>query len=98
MLLGHHYRTDWDYTPDLLDAAAGAAEAAGARRSRSTTAPSRRDRSPPCAPPWPTTSTPARALAAVDGWAERTLAGEWDDAAAPGLVARTVDAVLGVRL
>ena len=25
-------------------------------------------------------------------------AGEWDDAAAPGLVARTVDAVLGVRL
>ena len=38
------------------------------------------------------------ALAAVDDWAERTLAGEWDDAAAPGLVARTVDAVLGVRL
>ncbi len=38
------------------------------------------------------------ALAAVDEWAERTLAGQWDDAAAPGLVARTVDAVLGVRL
>ena len=38
------------------------------------------------------------ALAAVDGWAERTLAGQWDDAGAPGLVARTVDAVLGVRL
>ncbi len=38
------------------------------------------------------------ALAAVDAWAERTLAGQWDDAAAPGLVARTVDAVLGIRL
>jgi hypothetical protein len=34
----------------------------------------------------------------VDGWAERTLAAQWDDASAPGLVARMVDAVLGVRL
>jgi L-cysteine:1D-myo-inositol 2-amino-2-deoxy-alpha-D-glucopyranoside ligase len=38
------------------------------------------------------------ALAAVDDWAERTLGGEWVDQGAPGLVARTVDAVLGVRL
>ena len=38
------------------------------------------------------------ALRAVDAWAERTLAGEWDDAAAPGLVGRTLDAVLGIRL
>ena len=38
------------------------------------------------------------ALTAVDAWGERTLAGQWDDAGAPGLVARTVDAVLGIRL
>ena len=41
--------------------------------------------------------TPA-ALAAVDGWADRTLAGTWDDAAAPGILSRTLDALLGVRL
>ncbi|OJF12456.1 cysteine--1-D-myo-inosityl 2-amino-2-deoxy-alpha-D-glucopyranoside ligase [Couchioplanes caeruleus] len=41
--------------------------------------------------------TPA-ALALVDAWAEAALSGAGDDPAAPALVARTVDALLGVRL
>jgi L-cysteine:1D-myo-inositol 2-amino-2-deoxy-alpha-D-glucopyranoside ligase len=38
------------------------------------------------------------ALAIVDGWAERALAGDGRDAEAPALVRTTVDALLGVRL
>jgi len=34
----------------------------------------------------------------VDSWAEAALAGTGDDADAPALVARAVDALLGVRL
>ena len=38
------------------------------------------------------------ALAAVDAWAGASLAIDGDDADAPALVARAVDALLGVRL
>ncbi|MFE9959952.1 cysteine--1-D-myo-inosityl 2-amino-2-deoxy-alpha-D-glucopyranoside ligase [Micromonospora sp. NPDC005299] len=38
------------------------------------------------------------ALAVADEWADRTLAGVADDAAAPKLFADTVDALLGIRL
>ncbi|GAA2876740.1 L-cysteine:1D-myo-inositol 2-amino-2-deoxy-alpha-D-glucopyranoside ligase [Actinoplanes cyaneus] len=38
------------------------------------------------------------ALAVVDAWAEATLSGAGDDADAPALMARTVDALLGIRL
>lgn len=38
------------------------------------------------------------ALAVVDAWAEATLAGAGDDIEAPALMARTVDALLGIRL
>ncbi|MEU4692765.1 cysteine--1-D-myo-inosityl 2-amino-2-deoxy-alpha-D-glucopyranoside ligase [Actinoplanes sp. NPDC023714] len=38
------------------------------------------------------------ALAVVDAWAEAALAGAGDDAEAPALMARTVDALLGIRL
>jgi L-cysteine:1D-myo-inositol 2-amino-2-deoxy-alpha-D-glucopyranoside ligase len=34
----------------------------------------------------------------VDAWAEAALAGAGDDPAAPALMAKTVDALLGVRL
>lgn len=97
VLLAHSYRHDWEYTDDLLTAAearlarwrealsvnAGALAAETIAGVRSALGDD--------------LDTP-RALAAVDAWAERTLAGAWDDAAAPGLVARTVDALLGVRL
>ncbi|MEV6597500.1 cysteine--1-D-myo-inosityl 2-amino-2-deoxy-alpha-D-glucopyranoside ligase [Actinoplanes sp. NPDC051346] len=41
--------------------------------------------------------TPA-ALALVDAWAEAALSGTGDDPGAPALMAKTVDALLGVRL
>jgi L-cysteine:1D-myo-inositol 2-amino-2-deoxy-alpha-D-glucopyranoside ligase len=97
VLLDQHYRTGWEYTPDLLEA--GLARLARWREALSVNQGAR------------ATSTVAavrsaiaddldtrRALSAVDDWAERTLGGQWDDAGAPGLVSRTVDAVLGVRL
>jgi L-cysteine:1D-myo-inositol 2-amino-2-deoxy-alpha-D-glucopyranoside ligase len=37
-------------------------------------------------------------LAVVDAWAEAALAGVGDDPAAPALMSRTVDALLGIRL
>ena len=97
VLLEQHYRTDWEYTPDLLVAAQvrlarwrealsvnqGAEAGSTIAQVRAAIADDLDTR---------------RALAAVDDWAERTLGGAWDDAGAPGLVARTVDAVLGVRL
>jgi L-cysteine:1D-myo-inositol 2-amino-2-deoxy-alpha-D-glucopyranoside ligase len=97
VLLAQHYRTEWDYTPDLLDVAVarldrwrealsvnhGADAATTVAAVRAAVADDLDTRA---------------ALAAVDAWADRTLAGEWDDAGAPGLVSRTVDAVLGIRL
>lgn len=97
VLLAQHYRTDWDYTPDQLETATarlhrwrealsvnhGADAASTLAAVRAAVADDLDTRA---------------ALAAVDAWAERTLAGEWDDAGAPGLVSRTVDAVLGIRL
>ena len=97
VLLDQHYRTDWEYTPDLL-------EAAQARLSRWREALSVNQGAEATATLAAVRAAIADdldtrgALSAVDQWAERTLAGQWDDAAAPGLVARTVDAVLGVRL
>ena len=97
VLLARHYRTGWEYTPDLLDEATArlhrwrealsvneGADAAGTLAAVRAAVADDLDT--------------ATALTAVDDWAERTLDGQWDDAAAPGLVARTVDAVLGIRL
>ena len=57
VLLDQHYRTDWDYTPDLLEAAQ--ARLARWREALSVTrAPRPPRRSLRCAPPSPTTSTP----------------------------------------
>ena len=97
VLLDQHYRTGWEYTPDLLDAAqarlARWREALSVNRGADATTTIAAVRAAVA-----DDLDTRRALAAVDHWADRTLAGEWDDAGAPGLVARTVDAVLGVRL
>lgn len=96
-LLAHHYRSDWEWTDAVL-------EEAVTRLGRWRTAVSRPD-GPPAeellaevrealsddldAP---------RALAAVDRWAELQRAEGGEDTGAPGLVSRTVDALLGVAL
>ena len=96
-VLAHHYRSDWEWT----DADLTAAEARLARWREATARPSgapgdavldglRRHLADDLDAPG--------ALAVVDRWADETLTRGGSDETAPGLVARAVDALLGVRL
>jgi L-cysteine:1D-myo-inositol 2-amino-2-deoxy-alpha-D-glucopyranoside ligase len=93
VLLAHHYRSDWEYTPAALEAAqvrldtwrraATAASGPGATATiDAVRAHLRNDLDAPAA------------LAAVDEWAAAT----GDDAEAPGQVRALVDALLGIAL
>ena len=96
-LLAHHYRSDWEYTPALLDEAR-------TRLARWRAAVSRPD-GPPAdavveeirAALADDLNSPA-ALTAVDRWAAAQEAGGGSDEGAPGVVSRAVDALLGVAL
>ncbi|MER6255278.1 cysteine--1-D-myo-inosityl 2-amino-2-deoxy-alpha-D-glucopyranoside ligase [Streptomyces sp. NPDC001584] len=96
-LLSHHYRADWEWTDEVL------AEAV-ARLARWRAAVSRPDGIPADAVLEEVREALANdldapaALAAVDRWAELQNATDGDDESAPGLVSRTVDALLGVAL
>ncbi|MFJ9517180.1 cysteine--1-D-myo-inosityl 2-amino-2-deoxy-alpha-D-glucopyranoside ligase [Kitasatospora sp. NPDC101801] len=96
-LLAHHYRSDWEWTKDDLALALE-------RLDRWRAAVSRPD-----GPSADALLTEVRAalandldapaaLAAVDRWAERQTAEGGTELGAPGLVSRTVDALLGVAL
>lgn len=97
VLLDQHYRTDWEYTPDLLRhaetrlrrwrAAVSVNEAPDAQGLMAAVRSALAD----------DLDAPG-ALAAMDAWAEDCLAGRGTDPIAPGLVARTLDALLGLRL
>lgn len=96
-LLAHHYRADWEWTDAVL------AEAV-ARLERWRAAVSRPDGVPADALVEEVREALSRdldapaALAAVDRWVEAQLASDATDESAPGLVSRTVDALLGVAL
>lgn len=96
-LLSHHYRADWEWTDEIL------AEAV-ARLERWRAAVSRPDGIPADALVEEVREALANdldapaALAAVDRWVEHQIATDGDDESAPGLVSRTVDALLGVAL
>ncbi|MGW4510022.1 cysteine--1-D-myo-inosityl 2-amino-2-deoxy-alpha-D-glucopyranoside ligase [Streptomyces sp. NPDC004436] len=96
-LLSHHYRADWEWTDAVL------AEAV-ARLERWRAAVSRPDGIPADGLVEEVREALANdldapaALAAVDRWVERQHATDGDDESAPGLVSRTVDALLGVAL
>ncbi|MFE2285931.1 cysteine--1-D-myo-inosityl 2-amino-2-deoxy-alpha-D-glucopyranoside ligase [Streptomyces sp. NPDC059443] len=96
-LLSHHYRADWEWTDEVLAQAV-------ARLERWRAAVSRPDGTPADALVEEVREALANdldapaALAAVDRWVERQLATDEDDETAPGLVSRTVDALLGVAL
>lgn len=95
VVLAHHYRGDWDYTPDQLEEAQ-----ARLRRWRSAaSAPSGPDADDVLA----AVRTAIRddldapaALAAIDAWAEQCLTEGGPDAAAPALVRGLADALLGI--
>ncbi|MFD5410404.1 cysteine--1-D-myo-inosityl 2-amino-2-deoxy-alpha-D-glucopyranoside ligase [Streptomyces nojiriensis] len=96
-LLSHHYRADWEWTDAVLDEAV-------ARLERWRAAVSRPDGIPADAVLEEVREALANdldapaALAAVDRWVELQNATDGDDETAPGLVSRTVDALLGVAL
>jgi L-cysteine:1D-myo-inositol 2-amino-2-deoxy-alpha-D-glucopyranoside ligase len=96
-LLAHHYREDWTWTQQALDGAL-------ARLARWRDAVSRPD-----GPPVRDLVDAVRArltddldapgaLALVDRWVEAQQAAGGADEGAPGVVSRTVDALLGVAL
>ncbi|AQT71747.1 cysteine--1-D-myo-inosityl 2-amino-2-deoxy-alpha-D-glucopyranoside ligase [Streptomyces sp. fd1-xmd] len=96
-LLSHHYRADWEWTDAVLDEAV-------ARLERWRAAVSRPDGIPADAVLEEVREALANdldapaALAAVDRWVELQNATDGDDESRPGLVSRTVDALLGVAL
>lgn len=96
-LLAHHYRSDWAWTPHGLE---GAAERLARWRAAAAL---------PSGPSAEATLARVRevladdlrtpsALDAIDAWAHKALTAGGDDAAAPELIARTCDALLGIRL
>ena len=96
-LLSGHYRADREWTDDLLKTG----EERLARWRAAAAAPSGPSGEGLLAAVRESLGndldTPA-ALAVVDAWAEAALSGVGDDDAAPALMSRTVDALLGVRL
>ncbi|GIF36910.1 cysteine--1-D-myo-inosityl 2-amino-2-deoxy-alpha-D-glucopyranoside ligase [Actinoplanes xinjiangensis] len=96
-LLAGHYRSDRDWTDDVLktgqqrlarwrEAAAAPSGPSGAGMLGAVREALAAD-----------LDTPA-ALAVVDAWADAALSGAGDDAEAPDLLVKTVNALLGVRL
>ncbi|MDT5033111.1 MAG: L-cysteine:1D-myo-inositol 2-amino-2-deoxy-alpha-D-glucopyranoside ligase [Actinoplanes sp.] len=96
-LLADHYRADRQWTDDVLKLG----EERLSRWRSAAVAPSGPSGEGLVAAVREATATdldtPA-ALAVVDAWAEAALAGAGDDTDAPTLMARTVDALLGIRL
>ena len=97
VLLAQHYRHDWEYTPDLLEAAQARLHRWREALSVNLGAESESTIASVRAVLADDLDTPA-ALVAVDAWAERTLHGEWTTRAAPGPLARILDALLGIRI
>ena len=96
-LLARHYRTDWTWTPgqlreaeERLDTWRSALSVASGPSTEDTVARLRA-----CVAD--DLDTPG-ALEAVDRWAKECLARGGRDEAAPGVLARALDAILGVRV
>jgi L-cysteine:1D-myo-inositol 2-amino-2-deoxy-alpha-D-glucopyranoside ligase len=97
LLLAQHYRREWEFTEALLDEAGARLE-----RWRSAFSVNRgADAGDTVAAIRAAVADDldtVSALSVVDAWAEKTLAGAEEDQTSPGLLARSVDAILGVRL
>jgi L-cysteine:1D-myo-inositol 2-amino-2-deoxy-alpha-D-glucopyranoside ligase len=96
-LLSQHYRTDWEWTPAHLEEAERRLETWRSAMSVNTgpNADSTLQRVRELVAD--DLDTPG-ALAAVDRWTQECLTHGGDDPAAPGIVARMLDSLLGVRL
>ena len=96
-ILGNHYRTAWEWTDSHIKRAdlrlehwRQALACQGGADSLALLADVRRALADDLDSP--------KAMALVDDWASRTLAGDDSDPTAQGLVARTIDALLGIAL
>ncbi|MCJ0870390.1 cysteine--1-D-myo-inosityl 2-amino-2-deoxy-alpha-D-glucopyranoside ligase [Streptomyces sp. AP-93] len=96
-LLSHHYRADWEWTDAVLAEAVARLERWRAAVSRPDGIPAD-DLVEEVREALSNDLDAPAALAAVDRWVERQLVSDGDDESAPGLVSRTVDALLGVAL
>ncbi|GAA3049284.1 cysteine--1-D-myo-inosityl 2-amino-2-deoxy-alpha-D-glucopyranoside ligase [Kitasatospora albolonga] len=96
-LLAHHYRSDWEWTQDDLDQAQERLARWRAAVSRPD-GPSAEELLAEVRAALADDLNAPAALAAVDRWADRQAETGGTDIGAPGLVSRTVDALLGVAL
>ncbi|MDU0315617.1 cysteine--1-D-myo-inosityl 2-amino-2-deoxy-alpha-D-glucopyranoside ligase [Phycicoccus sp. M110.8] len=96
-LLAHHYRTEWSWTDAGLAEAKQRLDRWRAAFSVATAPSSDGAVQELRARVADDLDTPG-ALAVVDRWAHRTLTVGGEDEAAPGVLARAVDAILGVRV
>ncbi|MEU9603742.1 cysteine--1-D-myo-inosityl 2-amino-2-deoxy-alpha-D-glucopyranoside ligase [Streptomyces sp. NPDC048057] len=96
-LLAHHYRADWEWTDEDLTGAVARLDRWRAAVSRPD-GPSADDLLEEVREALANDLDAPAALAAVDRWAERQQSEGGTDEGAPGLVSRTVDALLGVAL
>jgi L-cysteine:1D-myo-inositol 2-amino-2-deoxy-alpha-D-glucopyranoside ligase len=96
-LLAHHYRTPWQWSEEVLAEAEN--RLAAWRAGLSTNGGPKADETLAAVRAClaDDLDTPG-ALAAVDAWVTRSLAEGGDMLGAPGLVGRTCDALLGVRV
>ncbi|MCP2342636.1 cysteinyl-tRNA synthetase [Actinomadura rupiterrae] len=96
-MLAHHYRSDWEWTADQLDAATARLE----RWRAAADAPAGPSAYPVLEAVRERLSDDLDApgaLAAVDAWADAALAGTGDDAKAPAQVRALTDTLLGIAL
>ncbi|MCP3757589.1 cysteine--1-D-myo-inosityl 2-amino-2-deoxy-alpha-D-glucopyranoside ligase [Streptomyces sp. TBY4] len=96
-LLSHHYRADWEWTDEVLAEAVARLERWRAAVSRPDGIPAD-DLVEEVREALSNDLDAPAALAAVDRWVDLQIATDGDDESAPGLVSRTVDALLGVAL
>ena len=96
-LLNHHYRTNWDWTPDQLDAASERLRVWRSVLNNNTGIPAGETIAAMRAALRDDLDAPG-ALAAVDAWAAASLAIESDDTEAVGEMVQAIDALLGIRL
>jgi L-cysteine:1D-myo-inositol 2-amino-2-deoxy-alpha-D-glucopyranoside ligase len=96
-LLDQHYRTEWSWTADLLTTAQDRLDAWRAALSVNAGPPVEDVVADLRARVADDLDTPG-ALRAVDRWAQQCLRRGGRDVGAPGVLARTIDAVLGVRV
>ena len=96
-LLDQHYRTEWSWTPDLLTRGQDRLDTWRAALSVNS-GPDVTDVVEAVRRCVADDLDTPGALHAVDRWAKQCLTRGGSDAGAPGVLARTIDAVLGIRV